>query len=115
MLEWNGGAMVARAAGNSKAGTRHKDLRICGHCQSDVFLKLRTAAASRQARKERIMKFAHDFQTILGRNLVGELKNFVHRPFLLCTMEDMWPKFRPFFDDADFIPYFVHSVDERFC
>ena len=58
------------------------------------------------------MKFAHDFQTILGRNLVGELKNFVHRPFLLCTMEDMWPKFAHFFDGAEFIPYFVHSVDE---
>jgi glycerol dehydrogenase-like iron-containing ADH family enzyme len=58
------------------------------------------------------MKFAHDFQTILGRNLVGELKNFVHRPFLLCTMEDMWPKFAHFFDQAEFIPYFVHSVDE---
>ncbi len=58
------------------------------------------------------MKFAHDFQTILGRNLVGELKNFVHRPFLLCTMEDMWPKFSPYFEGAEFIPYFVHSVDE---
>lgn len=59
------------------------------------------------------MKFAHDFQTILGRNLVGELKNFVHRPFLLCTMEDMWPKFEPFFEGADYIRYFVHSVDEK--
>lgn len=59
------------------------------------------------------MKYSHDFQTILGRNLVGELKNFVHRPFLLCTMEDMWPKFRTFFDEAEFSPYFVHSVDEQ--
>jgi glycerol dehydrogenase-like iron-containing ADH family enzyme len=59
------------------------------------------------------MKYAHDFQTILGRNLVGELKNFVHRPFLLCTMEDMWPKFKEFFDGAECVPYFVHSVDEQ--
>lgn len=59
------------------------------------------------------MKFSHDFQTIFGRNLVGELKNFVHRPFLLCTMEDIWPKFKHFFDDAEFIPYFVHSVDQQ--
>jgi glycerol dehydrogenase-like iron-containing ADH family enzyme len=59
------------------------------------------------------MKFSHDFQTIFGRNLVGELKNFVHRPFLLCTMEDMWPKFKHFFEDAEFIPYFVHSVDQE--
>ncbi len=59
------------------------------------------------------MKFAHEFQTILGRNLVGELKNFVHRPFLLCTMEDMWPKFSPHFEGAEFTPYFVHSVAEE--
>ena len=59
------------------------------------------------------MKFSHDFQTIIGRNLVGELKNFVHRPFLLCTMEDMWPKFAPFFEGAEYIPYFVKSVDEE--
>lgn len=59
------------------------------------------------------MKYAHDFQTILGRNLVGELRNFVHRPFLLCAMEDMWPTLKHFFDGAECIPYFVHSVDEQ--
>lgn len=59
------------------------------------------------------MKFAHDFQTVFGRNLVGELKNFVHRPFLLVTMEDMWPKFEPLLEGADYIRYFVHSVDEE--
>jgi glycerol dehydrogenase-like iron-containing ADH family enzyme len=59
------------------------------------------------------MKFAHNFQTVFGRNLVGELKNFVHRPFLLVTMEDMWPKFEPLLEGADYIRYFVHSVDEE--
>jgi glycerol-1-phosphate dehydrogenase [NAD(P)+] len=59
------------------------------------------------------MQFAHDFQTILGRNLVGELKNFVHRPFLVCTMEDIWPKFARDFEGADCHRYFVHSVDEK--
>src|SRR5690348_15579192 len=59
------------------------------------------------------MQFAHDFQTILGRNLVGELKNFVHRPFLLVTMEDMWPKFAKDLEGAEFLPYFVKSVDQK--
>ena len=59
------------------------------------------------------MEFAHDFQTILGRNLVGELKNFVHRPFLLVTMEDLWPKFAAAFEGADCHRYFVRSVDEK--
>jgi glycerol-1-phosphate dehydrogenase [NAD(P)+] len=59
------------------------------------------------------MQFAHDFQTILGRNLVGELKNFVHRPFLLVTMEDMWPKFQKDFEGAEYHRYFVRSVDEK--
>jgi hypothetical protein len=59
------------------------------------------------------MQFAHDFQTILGRNLVGELKNFVHRPFLLVTMEDMWPKFEKALEGAVYHRYFVKSVDEK--
>jgi glycerol dehydrogenase-like iron-containing ADH family enzyme len=59
------------------------------------------------------MQFAQDFQTILGRNLVGELKNFVHRPFLLVTMEDMWPIFEKDLAGAEYHRYFVHSVDEK--
>lgn len=59
------------------------------------------------------MEFAHDFQTILGHNLVGELKNFVHRPFLVVTMEDLWPKFAAAFEGADCHRYIVRSVDEK--
>jgi glycerol-1-phosphate dehydrogenase [NAD(P)+] len=59
------------------------------------------------------MRYAHDFQTILGRNLVGELKNFVHRPFLLVTMEDIWPKFERDLEGAQYHRYFVRSVDEK--
>jgi glycerol-1-phosphate dehydrogenase [NAD(P)+] len=59
------------------------------------------------------MEFAHDFQTILGHNLVGELKNFVHRPFLVVTMEDLWPKFAWAFEGADCHRYIVRSVDEK--
>ena len=59
------------------------------------------------------MRYAHDFQTILGRNLVGELKNFVHRPFLLVTMEDIWPKFERELEGAQYHRYFVRSVDDK--
>ena len=33
------------------------------------------------------------FRTVYGRQLVGELPNFVHRPYLVVTMEDLWPRF----------------------
>jgi len=35
------------------------------------------------------------FTTVFGRNLVGELPNFVHRPYLVVTMDDLWPTFAP--------------------
>jgi glycerol-1-phosphate dehydrogenase [NAD(P)+] len=33
------------------------------------------------------------FTTVFGRNLVGELPNFVNRPYLVVTMDDLWPRF----------------------
>jgi glycerol-1-phosphate dehydrogenase [NAD(P)+] len=33
------------------------------------------------------------FTTVYGRNLVGELAAFVHRPYLVVTMDDLWPLF----------------------
>ena len=33
------------------------------------------------------------FQTVFGHELVGELPNFVHRPYLVVTMADLWPRF----------------------
>ena len=33
------------------------------------------------------------FQTVFGRELVGELQHFAHRPYLVVTMEDLWPAF----------------------
>ena len=33
------------------------------------------------------------FTTVYGRNLVGELPNFVNRPYLVVTMDDLWPRF----------------------
>jgi glycerol-1-phosphate dehydrogenase [NAD(P)+] len=33
------------------------------------------------------------FRTVFGRELVGELPAFVHRPYLVVTMSDLWPLF----------------------
>ena len=33
------------------------------------------------------------FITVYGRNLVAELPHFVHRPYLVVTMDDLWPRF----------------------
>jgi glycerol-1-phosphate dehydrogenase [NAD(P)+] len=35
------------------------------------------------------------FVTVFGRGLIEELPNFVHRPYLVVTMEDLWPRFAP--------------------
>lgn len=54
---------------------------------------------------------AATFTTIYGRNLVGELANFVHRPYLVVTMEELWPAFEPAFDDGLVGPVFAASMD----
>jgi len=51
------------------------------------------------------------FTTIYGRNLVGELKNFVHWPYLVVTMEDLWPTFEPYFDDNLAGVHFVNTLE----
>ena len=33
------------------------------------------------------------FRTVFGRGLVEELPNFAHPPYLVATMEDLWPMF----------------------
>ena len=38
------------------------------------------------------------FPTVFGRELIGELPNFVHRPYLVVTMSDIWPRFEHLFD-----------------
>ena len=53
----------------------------------------------------------HQFTTIYGRNLVGELPNFVHRPYLVVTMEDLWSKFEHFFDKNLAGVYLVRSLE----
>jgi glycerol-1-phosphate dehydrogenase [NAD(P)+] len=35
------------------------------------------------------------FTTVYGRRLVEALPEFVHRPYLVVTMDDLWPRFEP--------------------
>lgn len=55
----------------------------------------------------------HFFTTIYGRNLIGEIKNFVHRPHLVVTMEDLWPKFESQFDKNRVDVHLVSTLDEE--
>jgi len=51
------------------------------------------------------------FPTIYGRNLVGELRHVAHRPYLVVTMEDLWPKFAHLFDRHMAGVHFVHTLE----
>jgi glycerol dehydrogenase-like iron-containing ADH family enzyme len=53
------------------------------------------------------------FTTIYGRNLVPELRYFVHRPYLVVTMEDLWPKFASSFDRHMAGVHFVRTLEHR--
>ena len=57
-------------------------------------------------------RIPYGFPTIYGRNLVQELNAFVHRPFLVVTMDDLWPLFEAQLDPDRCAPYIVRSVDE---
>jgi hypothetical protein len=34
------------------------------------------------------------FRTAFGRNLLAEIPNFVGSPYLVVTMEDLWPRLK---------------------
>jgi glycerol-1-phosphate dehydrogenase [NAD(P)+] len=53
----------------------------------------------------------HEFATVFGRELVGELPNFVHRPYLVVTMADLWPQFEHHFDSHLAGVYAVTTLD----
>lgn len=57
------------------------------------------------------MRNSAGFTTIFGRNLIGEMPNFVHQPYLVVTMDDLWELFARHFDDNLAGPYFVHTID----
>jgi glycerol-1-phosphate dehydrogenase [NAD(P)+] len=41
-----------------------------------------------------------EFTTVYGRHLVEEIPVFVHRPYLVVSMEDLWPRFASALDRA---------------
>ena len=53
----------------------------------------------------------HEFTTIFGRNLIAELPNFAHWPYLVVTMEDLWPQFEAHFDDNMAGVYFANTLE----
>jgi glycerol dehydrogenase-like iron-containing ADH family enzyme len=54
---------------------------------------------------------SYGFQTVFGRGLAAEFRNFVNPPFLVVTMDDLWPRFAADFDGADCRPYFTRSIE----
>ncbi len=58
------------------------------------------------------MTAAPGFQAVIGRGLLGELRHFVHRPFLVVTMHDLWPLFADAFDGAACRVHLVTSMDQ---
>ena len=50
------------------------------------------------------------FDVVFGRNLMAEAVNFVHPPFLVVTMEDLWPRFRDRFPPGC-EAFFVRSLE----
>ncbi len=51
------------------------------------------------------------FVTVFGRGLVEELPNFVHRPYLVVTMEDLWPRFAPLLQEGLAGVHIVKTLD----
>ena len=57
------------------------------------------------------MRDSAGFTTIFGRNLLGELPNFAHQPYLVVTMPDLWELFAHHFDENLAGPYLVSTID----
>lgn len=57
------------------------------------------------------MMMAPLFTTVFGRNLMAEVPAFAHRPYLVVTMEDLWPRFSHFFDGGLAGQYFVRTLE----
>jgi len=50
------------------------------------------------------------FPTVMGRNLLAEVPNFVQAPYLVVTMADLWPHLQDRLPDGT-QPYFVRSTE----
>ena len=52
-----------------------------------------------------------EFNTVIGRNLLEEINNVAHAPFLVITMDDLWPIYKKYFDPSTKV-IFVESTDK---
>ncbi len=55
---------------------------------------------------------AYGFPTVFGRGLLDEFRHVVNPPFLVVTMEDLWPLFSRHFAGADCRPCFCGSIEQ---
>lgn len=53
------------------------------------------------------------FPTVHGRGLVEELPSFVHRPYLVVTMADLWPRFERIVREHASGVYLVETLEQR--
>jgi len=54
----------------------------------------------------------YGFPTVFGRGLYEEFRNILNPPFLIVTMPDLWERFRPEFEGADFRLHLVRSLEQ---
>lgn len=55
--------------------------------------------------------WAPQLPTVFGRGLMAELRHIVHRPALVVTMDDLWPRFRDELGEAADHRYVVRTLD----
>ena len=53
-----------------------------------------------------------EFNTVIGRNLLGEINHVAHEPFVVITMEDLWPIYKSNFDPSTKV-IFVESTEKK--
>src|SRR3982074_1332926 len=52
-----------------------------------------------------------EFPTVFGRGLVSQLPLIAHRPYLVVTMDDLWPRFEHEFVEHLAGVHLVHTLE----
>ncbi len=58
-----------------------------------------------------LLHTGYEFTTIFGRGLLAEIPAVAHRPYLVVTMPDLWPKFRDRLAGHVAGPHLVATID----
>jgi glycerol dehydrogenase-like iron-containing ADH family enzyme len=53
------------------------------------------------------------FTTVFGRRLIPQIREYVHRPYLVVTMADLWSRFAGDFDEGVAGPLLVSTLERR--